>query len=180
MSKWWLIGGGVALVALLAAAIGVALTERETTLTAGTPEAAVQGFLKAVEDEDYVTAHGMLSADLRSKCPVEQFAGQGRFGGVQSLRDTRITLEDTKLFNDTATVTVQVTTFYSSEPFGTSESSYSQPFILKMDADGQWRFTEYPYPLYGCPYVEPEKPRSSAESEPTATPEAVPSPEPAQ
>jgi hypothetical protein len=180
MSKWWLIGGGVALVALVAVAIGVALAERETTLAAGTPEAAVQEFLKAVEDKDYVTAHGMLSADLRTKCPVEEFAGQGRFGGVQSLEDTRITLEESKVFDSTATVTVKVTTFYSNEPFGTSESSYSQPFTLKKDADGQWRFTEYPYPLYGCPYIEPEKPRSAAESEPTATPEAVPSPEPAQ
>jgi hypothetical protein len=180
MSKWWLIGGGAALAVLLVVAIAVALAERETTLTAGTPEAAVQGFLKAIEDKDYVTAHGMLSGDLRVKCPVEEFAGQGRFGGVQPLDDTRITLEETTVFDSTATVMVKVTTFYSNEPFGTSESSYSQAFTLKKDADGQWRFTEYPYPLYGCPYAEPEKAAPTRETEPTATPEAVPSPEPAQ
>lgn len=180
MSKWWLIGGGVALVALLAAAIAVALAERETTLAEGTPEAAVQRFLNAVQDKDYVTAHGMLAADLGAKCPVEQFAGQGRFSGFQPLEDSRITLEETKVFDGTATVTVLVTTFYSNEPFGSSESSHFESYSLKKDAGGQWRFTVYPYPLYGCPNVETERPTPVAESEATATPEAVPSPEPAQ
>ncbi|MBM3948833.1 MAG: hypothetical protein FJ312_06290 [SAR202 cluster bacterium] len=180
MSKWWLIGGGVALAALLVAAIAVALAERETALTAGTPEAAIQRFLKAVEDADYATAHSMLSADLRAKCPVEQFAGQGRFGGFQPLEDSRITLEETKLVDSTATVKVRVATFYSNEPFGSSESSHFESYNLKKDASGEWLFETYAYPLYGCSYVEPEKARSVTEPEATATPETVPTLEPAQ
>ncbi|MSQ12496.1 MAG: hypothetical protein EXR48_07435 [Dehalococcoidia bacterium] len=179
MSKWWLIGGGVALLALLAAAIGVALVERETTLTEGTPEAAVQRFLNVVEGNDYETAHGMLSSELRSKCPIEQMAGQARFGGFQPLEDSRITLEETKVFDSTATVTVRVTTFSSSELFGSSESSRFESYSLRKDADGQWRFTGYPFPVYGCPYLEPEEGPRPAPSEP-ATPEATPPPEPAQ
>lgn len=179
MSKWWLIGGGVALVALLAAAIGVALAERETTLTEGTPEAVVQRFLKAVEDGDYETAHGMLSSELRSKCPVEQMAGQARFGGFRPLEDSRVTLEETRVFDGTATVTVRVTTFSSNELFGSSESSHFEPYSLRKDADGQWRFTVYPFPVYGCPYLEPAKPPGAAPPEPAA-PEPAPVPEPAQ
>ncbi len=60
MAKGWLIGGGAFLVVLLVGSIIVALLEREEPLPAGTPEAAVQQFLKAVETEDLSIAFDSL------------------------------------------------------------------------------------------------------------------------
>ena len=64
---------GSSLAALLIASVVVALLEREEPLTGGTPEAAVQRYLEAVEDEKLELAFSFLSADLMEHCTVEEF-----------------------------------------------------------------------------------------------------------
>ncbi|MBM3945597.1 MAG: hypothetical protein FJ317_08955 [SAR202 cluster bacterium] len=174
MSKWWLFGTGAFIVVLVIASIVIALTEREAALTPGTPEEAVQRFLRSWEDRDYASAHAMLVSNLQADCPIEQFASQDQYRAF-SRNDPRVTLEDTQVFDGTTTVTVRITDFYSNEPFGTSESSYTQSFTLKQDTDGAWRFTQYPYPVYGCPYFgKPDEARPLPTATPTAEPVATP------
>ena len=59
MAKGWLIGGGIFLALLLAASIIVALVQQEEELPEGTPEAAVQSYLRAIEAEDYQLARAV-------------------------------------------------------------------------------------------------------------------------
>ena len=63
MGKYWIIGSAAALALLLVASVIVALSESEETFAAGTPEMAVQSFIKAFEGEDYVR-ETWLRADL--------------------------------------------------------------------------------------------------------------------
>ena len=158
MPKAWLIGGGVFLAALLIASVVVALLEREEPLTGGTPEAAVQRYLEAVEDEKLELAFSFLSADLMEHCTVEEFfrpsgAPLGR------MRDDRVTLENVKTVNQTVFVTVRVTTFHGTGPFGSSESLHVQRFSLRQE-EGEWRFTEYPWPFFRCGPFKPERERT--------------------
>lgn len=174
MSKFWLMGAGALLGVLVIVSIVIALVEKEAVLEAGTAEARVQEFLRTFEDEDYASAHAMMSDTLQAECPIEDFVARDRFQRNQ-LRDSRITLQDTQVFDGTTNVNVSITSFYANEPFGTSESSYVQTYQLRQDAEGEWRFiNQYPYPVFNCPYFgndlrEPDFPKP--EPTPTATPE---------
>ena len=155
MPKGWLIGGGVFLAALLIASIVVALLEKEEPLTGGTPESAVQRFLEAVEDENVELAFSFLSADLTEECTVEEFFGP-HGSPLERMSDDRVTLENVKTVNQTVFVTVRVTRFHGTSPFGSSESSHQQRFSLRQE-DGEWRFTEYPWPFFRCGPFKPER-----------------------
>jgi hypothetical protein len=183
MARGWLIGGGVFLGILLVASIIIAAMEREEPLAQGTPEAAVQDYLRATQNDQYEVAYGFLSEGLQSDCTLTQFVGQPSFPGDDRLSDARITLDEVNIVDDTAFVNVQITQFYSGGPFGTSESTFAQTFSLRQ-FNGQWKFVEQPWPFYNCPFRVPEPPipfpvvpltptpSPEPEIEPTATPTA--------
>ena len=176
MSKRWLIGGAAFLAVLLIASLVVALTESEDTLSGDTAEGAVQRYLMAVQDEDFLAAHGLLSKELREECTIEAFAG-GAFRDGKGLAESRVTLEDKKDLNGSALVVARVTQIRGSSPFGTSESSFEQRFTLAQE-DGEWRLTQYPWPYLGCGGPFPERPRPVEPAEWSA-PAPAPTPEPA-
>ena len=85
MAKTWTIVAAAALALLLVASVVVAVLESEEPFEAGTAEAAVQDFLRAVADDEFETVYGFLSAELREECSVEQvfaspFRSRPRFG----------------------------------------------------------------------------------------------------
>ncbi len=153
MAKGWLIGGGAFLVILLVVSIIVALLEREEPLTAGTPEAAVQRFLRAAETEDLSIAFNSLSAALREECSLEEFGGRS-YPTRNQLGDARVTLEKSQVIEDTAFVTVRISQFRGSGPFGTSESNFEQRYSLLRE-EGDWKFAEYPWPFFNCGPLKP-------------------------
>ena len=143
----WLIGGGIFLAVLLAGSVAAALLERDAAFPEGSPEAVVQSYVKAVEEDDWTTAHALLAAELREECPVEElFANRsGRDRG-----DRRITLEETRALGETLLVTVSVSRSRMSGPFGVDQWSYRATYTL-AEEEGEWRFSEYPEPFYECP-----------------------------
>ena len=175
MSKGWLIGGALFLLALLIASVVVAILEKEEPLPEGTPEATVQHFVEAVEDDDLQAVYDALSTDLQEECPIEEFFG-GAPPGELRLRGDRIILEGTRTLDSSAFVTVRITEFHGSGPFGASESSFEQRFSLRKE-EGRWRFADYPWPFFRCgpfkPFPEPRRealPPERIEPEPTRTP----------
>jgi hypothetical protein len=148
MGKIWLIGGGTALAILLIVSVVLAVKESEVSFAADTPEGAVQLVLRSMQDEDFQTAYSLLSEDLKAQCSLEHILGSRGYFDERS-RDSRITHEDTTTVNSTTVVTVRISTFENSGPFGTSEYSYPQRYVLKQE-DSQWRFVEFPWPLFNC------------------------------
>jgi hypothetical protein len=140
MSKMWLSGGLVLVVALAVGAVVTALVTSRSgaDLPADSPEGVVQRYLLAVQREDYREAHGYLTADLQTRCRVEELAGRDHWR--YSEEDEEMTLEKTQTFNGSAVVTATVTVFRPDVPFGASEYSYDRTFNLKLE-DGQWRLT---------------------------------------
>ena len=148
MTKWWLIGAAAFLAVLLIVSIVLALTSQEAEFVSGTPEHAVQTLLRAAEGDDLETAYAMLSQELQQKCEIENFADGGRYRSRDD-RDIRATLRDTRLVGTTTVVDVQVTRFRNSGPFDTGESTYGRRYDLRQE-DGEWKFTEYPWPYDYC------------------------------
>ena len=168
MPKIWLIGAGSLLAILLVASIIVALVQRVEPLPEGTPERAVQLYLAAVSDGDLEAAQGFLSADLKEQCLIEDLAR--RSYASKELEDSRITLERTETVGGKTIVTARVTRLRSNSPFGSSEYSYDQRYML-VEEDGSWRFSSDPWPYQGCmtpvPVAAPTREPSPV---PTTTP----------
>jgi len=158
MAKIWTIVATVALALLLVASVIVAVLEREEPFEAGTAEAAVQDFLRAVEDDELDTVYGFLSAQLREECSVEQmFASPFRYR--TQFDQNRITLEQTNEGGGATFVTIRISSFEGSGPFGSSESSYLEQYALKR-AEDRWQFVQFPWPLFRCaqPNLAPHDP----------------------
>lgn len=156
MAKTWTIVAAAALALLLVASVVVAVLESEEPFEAGTAEAAVQDFLRAVEDDEFETVYGFLSAELREECSVEQvFASPFRYR--TQFDQNRITLEQTNEGGGSTFVTILISSFEGSGLFGSSESSFLQQYALKQ-AEDQWQFVQFPWPLFGCgaPKTVPE------------------------
>ena len=173
LSNAWLVGGGAALAVLLVASIAVALLNADTEFEPGSPEAAVQTLLRAADDEDVESAYGLLSDALQDQCALEDFAGGPR-RQIHNLADQRLAYENTRTVGETVFVNVRVTEFSGGDFFG-SHSSFEQQYALRL-TDGEWQFTQYPWPFFQCGPFKPLRPVpvAPARREPTIV---VPTPE---
>ena len=162
---------------LLIVSVVVALLESEESFAADTPEGAVQSFLRSIEDEDFQAVYTLFSAELKERCSIEQIFGSHGFFNTERFRDSRITHEDTITVDSTTVVTIRISAFRNSgpfgDPFGTSEYSYEQRYTLRQE-EGQWRFVEYPQALTDCAtrQIVPRRP-VVVEPTPVSTPRAT-------
>ena len=162
MDKYWIIGGSVLLGVLLIGSIVISLSNDEEVFDSGTPEYAVQQYLRSMGQGDFETARGNLSPDLQAECSIEELFKQVS-GRRDQLDDNRITLESVQLVGETTSVTVKVNEFRGGGLFGSSEWSYERRFFLRQ-IDDEWKFTEFPWPLTHC---EPSARDGSAPPAPT-------------
>lgn len=154
-TRWLVIVAGVGAL-LVAVSVVVALAvDREEEFAAGTPEAAVQAYLRAAAEGDATAVVEMFSADLQARCDTRQIRDTLRWNP----NDFRATLRDVTERGDTTEVRLGITQIYGSGPFGRNESTFEQVFVLAEGTDG-WVFVEPPWPTW-CPLAEPTSPRSS-------------------
>lgn len=130
---------GVALLAVVAAV--VAAGRSQPTFDPSTPEGAVQGYLRAVLEDDEEAAAGYLAAD--SDCGVADFES-----AAVDL-SARVVLRETTVSGEEATVEVEVTYTGGGGPFDTYEWSEDQAFRLVRE-EGNWVLEGRPWPLYFC------------------------------
>ena len=147
MTKIMLIGGSSVLAILVIASIIVTVTQKEQPLAEGSPEAAVQGFLRASESGETQIAYDFLSNELKSECSLQSFGG--RAFERNRIEDSRIVLDKSEIIDTIAFVTVQVTQFNGNGPFGSSESTHSEQFRLTKEAN-DWKLSQYSFPYYSC------------------------------
>lgn len=148
MNNYWLMGGGAVLGLLLIASVVVAVTQGEAEFASGSPEGAVQGYLRALDEDDFQAAYDALSPELRERCAIEDMFGGNRSGRWR-LDDRRITLEETRTLEETTFVTVRMAEYRGGGPFSSYEYDFEETFTLRRFDDG-WRFTEFPWPHFSC------------------------------
>ena len=151
-----LLVGVVGLTALIVAAAVVAGRDAER-YPAGSPEAAVQAYVRAVVDDRPDDAVAWFSVDLADRC------GFGTVSGFGDVTVTRVVLDRTRLVTggdgtERAEVRVRVTERWGG-PFATDESTFTEIIVLTNDSDG-WHIAEPPWPYSDCgpwPTVEAER-----------------------
>lgn len=131
--------GVIAIAALLVAAWSSG-RRRTADLPAGSPQATVQAYLRAVSDSDRVAARAQLADGLAQQCLLESMT----FPTVD-----RAVLVTTTDRGDTATVVVNVTERWGSGLFDLNDATARQTFELVRTPAG-WRIGTMPWPLYAC------------------------------
>lgn len=150
MSKIWLIGVAVFVIALVVGGIVAAVVTgrgNADLLPLDSPEGIVQRFLLAMKDERYQEAYDYLASDLQERCSHEEFS---RYASYSDLSDGHVTLEDSRVEDGTALVRARVAVFQPNVPFP-SEYSYEQTYELRLE-EGEWRLTR---PDWWCPLPLP-------------------------
>lgn len=140
---------------LIVASIVVSMLQKEAEFAPGSPEAAVQAYLRALDEDDFQAVHDALSPELRERCSVKDMFG-GRYVGQRrsALEDKRITLEGARKLDDITFVTVRIVELHSDGLFGPSGFDYDETFALEQ-FDGQWKFSQDPWPRFHCPTESP-------------------------
>lgn len=151
----WVIGGGIALLVVVAVIAVVLLGSREApAFSADTPEGVVQRHLAAVDDEDYETAWGYLSADVRSDLSVEEYRRAAREYGSYGVGSRRVLFDRSEVDGDRARVWLTVEEYYDGGPFGGGDTYRSTREIVLVREDGGWRIDDPLIGLEPMPGVE--------------------------
>ena len=132
----------VAVVVVIAVAAGVVAADRsEVEVQAGTPEATVQAYLRAVLDGD-VAALDQLEPGTRCEA--------GDITGAFVPESARIVLAGSEVDGAHATVRVEITEGSAGSPFGVDEYTHEQRFALEQSDTGDWYIVGAPWPLHVC------------------------------
>lgn len=158
-SSKWLVGAGAVIAVLVVVSVLVAVlgnAGETTTFPEDTPEGVVQRYLQAVQDSETQVAYDYMGAALQEACSVQEFRDQTRWSADN---DNKVILEGTEVVGDQTIVTVRITQVRTEPPFAPSESSFQQEYNLEQQ-NGDWRFTEPPWPFSWCQGLttEAEKP----------------------
>ena len=148
MNNYWLIGGAAVLGILIVASIVVAILQKEAEFAPGSPESAVQAYLRALDEDDFQAVHDALSPELREKCSIEAMFGDI---DIHSWRpeDKRITLEGARTLNDITFVEIRIVELRGGGPFGPSRHAFETTFALQQ-FDGEWKLSQNPLPYFRC------------------------------
>jgi hypothetical protein len=149
-SNRFLLGFGIFIVAVVAAAVIIALAagnEQVKTLPEGSPEGVVQRFLVAVKDQDYAKAYGFLSPE-EGTGPVKNTYGEWlrstQYRDNSSSWKAAIVKSTT---NDAdAMVEVAIEVFRPGGLFSDPVNSHNVTFVLQKE-NGKWMIKS-PVDLY--------------------------------
>ena len=164
MKNYWLIGGAAILGLLIVVSVVVAIMQSEAEFDPGSPEAAVQAYLRALYDDDFQSAYDALSPELQAGCSIEDMFGERALD--RWLENRRITLEEARTLGDTTFITVRISGIRGGGPFGPSEYGFDDTFALRQ-FDGDWRLSKDPWPHFRCARATPSPP-ALATPQPTA------------
>ena len=170
----WLAGTTAAVVLIAVISVALALGGGSTTvkLDEGSPEAAVQQYMLAIEDGDVDGAYVLVHPDAKEACSLDEFRQQ--LPSIQGrTRDVRVRLSSVNEITDGVAVTVEITQF--SEPdlfeldFVFRDGAYVATFTVR-DLDGEWRVASAPWPYQSCAFARRvPTPLPTHTPEPTAT-----------
>jgi hypothetical protein len=146
------IGIGVLAVAALGAAV-VLLAEgrRPASFEPGTPQAAMQEYLAAWQDDDYEAAYRSFSDEIRADTSLEEYESQLRNFGDPYGPESDVAVYIDKAEGDDAQVTLYLTVEQYYGDGGLGGGSYRSQHTVRMihQADG-WKIDE---PLIGVEQI---------------------------
>ena len=152
------IAGGIVATVVIAVLIVVVLGDRPPpAFPAGTPEAALQGYVAAWEDEDLEAAYAYFSTSVKGTVPFDQYRqaarDQGTFsGGAPQQR--RVTIDKVELDGERAEVYLSIEySFEGGLPFGGGYRDTRTIHLVKEAND--WKIDEALLGLEPGPFPGP-------------------------
>lgn len=130
-------------------AIVVASIREPPDLPPGSPEAAVQSYLRAVTEGDARAIRDTYTPELRDRCELEEARRRPPFS------EDRLTFEadllgTRQVDDETVEVRVRITEFYGEPPFGGGGYDHREVFFVER-VDGAWRIADMFWPYDVCP-----------------------------
>lgn len=149
------IGCGVVILVVVAVIAVVLLGSRDAQpFAADTPEGVVQRHLAAVEDEDYETAWGYLSAAVRSDMSMDEYRRAAQDYGSYRVGSRRVLFDRSEVDGDRARVWLTVEEYYDGGPFSGANTYRSPREIALVREDGKWQIDDPLIGLEPMPGVE--------------------------
>ncbi|MBM4405767.1 MAG: hypothetical protein FJ039_06250 [Chloroflexi bacterium] len=156
--RWFLLGGGI-FVALIAAAVivGLAMDPKEASYDPASPEGAVQGYLRALRDEEFERAKQYVDPAALERCRAGDVWNRYQ---VEELEESTVTLRKATISGETALVTVEM----KRDNDGVFDSGYSYRTDFRLTRrDGRWILggsspNTLPWPFFLCPETPPRLP----------------------
>lgn len=154
-ARRWLVATAATVVVLIALAVlVVALRPSDVAAPPGSPEAAVQAYVRAVLDGDLAAARATFAADLAAACPPSVFGTRVRdalwWGGAATRDDWHVRVLDSAALSDGRhRVRVRVQRTVASPPFDVGSMTSEHAFVLALE-DGAWKLAslEWPAPCF--------------------------------
>ena len=149
-------GGIVALVVISVAVVLLAGDRRAQEFPPGSPEAAVQAYLRAWEDEDAAVTWEYFSAQLHEEYSFEEYeraVSEYYLYGAPPGTSRTVFIDGVEGSGDRVTVELTVEEFYGD---GLGTSSYRSPRSVRMvREDGAWKLRDLLIWLDPAPFPEP-------------------------
>jgi hypothetical protein len=136
------IGVGIGAVAILAVvAVGLSAAREPDQFPADSPQAALQAYLQAFDDEDYEAAYASFSADVRGQMSLEDFERAATDYHLYATQSRRVLYDGVETDGDErATLRLTVEVSYGDVLFA---DRYSYPTEVRMvRGDGAWRLDQ--------------------------------------
>jgi hypothetical protein len=136
------IGVGIGAVAILAVvAVGLSAARDPDQFPADSPQAALQAYLQAFDDEDYEAAYASFSADVRGQMSLEDFERAATDYHLYATQSRRVLYDGVETDGDErATLRLTVEVSYGDVLFA---DRYSYPTEVRMvREDGAWRLDQ--------------------------------------
>ena len=150
MERIGIIAAAAILVALLIAAVAVATLRGDAELDAGSPEAAVQRYLRALADRDFNAAYDLWAPEVQERCDIEDIAVGGRYDyELDTLAESRITLDGVDAVGEVANVRVSAAETRGGGLFGPSEYTRNMTFSTRQ-YDEEWLIVHHRDPWFEC------------------------------
>lgn len=152
-----------ALVLLVAAIVTVLVVRpKETTYLAGSPQAVVQRYFKALNARDYAAVRATFSASLAANCTEGRIQAER---AERSLEASRVEISNARVTGESAAIDVTIRHEGNGGFLGNSGYTDKEQYRLIRE-QGAWRMTAEsgfggPWPLHNCnqpPQPAPAKP----------------------
>jgi hypothetical protein len=130
--------GGLIVLAVLAALLVGAPDEKE--FPEGTPERAIQDYVRAVRERDRETAYAFFSTAAQRDMSFEEFSSYVS-GPSDPFENRRIRLKDSEVDGERATLTLVIESFDDGSLFDSKRYEYERTVALVRE-EGVWKIDE--------------------------------------